>query len=87
MASSRWSKYHDGLVPIAEGLSIPSGDACWIEVGGERRTWRNGELLLMDTTFSHRTANDAEEDRSDIDLNRAECSHLADFALPGALSD
>ena len=50
------------------GLRVPS-QACWIEVGGETRTWREGELLLMDTTFTHRTRNDSPSDRYVLMLN------------------
>ena len=49
------------------GLSVPEG--CAIEVGGEARAWREAELLLMDTTFVHRTWNDSPNDRYVLMLN------------------
>lgn len=43
-------------------LDIPDGD-CGIEVGGERRTWEEGKLLLLDDTFPHRVWNNTDRDR------------------------
>ena len=51
------------------GLHVPDHKGCWIEVGGERQHWRKGELLMMDTTFSHRTRNDSPTDRYVLMLN------------------
>ena len=50
------------------GLQVPT-HGCWIEVGGERREWKDAELLVMDTTFVHRTSNEAREDRYVLMLN------------------
>lgn len=50
------------------GLQVPSTD-CWIEVGGERRSWEEGRLLLMDTTQTHRTENSGTCDRYILMLN------------------
>ena len=36
-------------------LQVPAD--CWIEVGGERRAWKEGKLLLMDTSQQHATHN------------------------------
>ena len=33
------------------------------QVGDERREWRNGEMMLFDTSVLHRAANDAAVDR------------------------
>ena len=43
------------------GLKIP-GD-CWIQVGEERRGWEGGKLTTLDTSFSHSTGNESDEDR------------------------
>jgi hypothetical protein len=51
------------------GLQVPTGDDCWIEVGGERRRWQDGKLLLMDTTQTHRTHNGGDYDRYILMLN------------------
>jgi hypothetical protein len=44
------------------GLDIPEGQ-CWIQVGDQRRGWRNGEVLLFDTSLLHQAANDADRTR------------------------
>jgi aspartyl/asparaginyl beta-hydroxylase (cupin superfamily) len=49
------------------GLQVPDG--CWIEVGGERRSWQERKLLLMDTSQQHRTHNGGESDRYILMLN------------------
>lgn len=36
---------------------------CWIEVGGERRSWRYGECLIFDDTYRHQVHNDTDEMR------------------------
>lgn len=38
-------------------------EGCWIEVGGERRSWEEGKALILDTTFEHSTGNESDEDR------------------------
>ncbi|CAB9512285.1 Aspartate beta-hydroxylase domain-containing protein 2 [Seminavis robusta] len=43
------------------GLKIP--EACWIEVGTERRGWEEGKLTTLDTSFTHSTGNPSSEDR------------------------
>jgi beta-hydroxylase len=40
------------------GLATPNDDACWIEVDGERRSWRDGQAMLFDETFVHEALND-----------------------------
>lgn len=49
------------------GLSIPQSEnkdeACWIEVGGERRGWQEGKLTTLDTSFTHSTGNPTDQDR------------------------
>ena len=49
------------------GLLVPEG--CAIEVGGEARPWSEGGLLVMDTSFPHRTWNDSPDDRYVLMLN------------------
>lgn len=43
------------------GLKIPDG--CWIKVGGEERSWSEGKLTTLDTSFEHSTGNPSLEDR------------------------
>jgi Aspartyl/Asparaginyl beta-hydroxylase len=42
------------------GLEVEAGKA-WIEVGGERRCWAEGEGMIFDTSFFHRTMNESED--------------------------
>ncbi|MBY0512635.1 MAG: aspartyl/asparaginyl beta-hydroxylase domain-containing protein [Gemmataceae bacterium] len=45
------------------GLSTPNSDACYIEVDGEKRSWRDGEVLMFDETYIHHARNDTDRDR------------------------
>lgn len=49
-------RYHLGLI-------TPNDDACWIEVDGERYSWRDGEAVVFDETFVHRAKNETGEPR------------------------
>ena len=40
------------------GLATPNSDACWIEVDGERRSWRDGHAMVFDETFVHEARNE-----------------------------
>jgi len=41
------------------GLFVPPGgaDACWLQVGNERRGWKERQGLVFDTSFMHSTWN------------------------------
>ena len=43
------------------GLKIPEN--CWIQSGTEKRSWEEGKLTTLDTSFSHSTGNESNEDR------------------------
>ncbi|CAM9544676.1 unnamed protein product, partial [Chrysoparadoxa australica] len=45
------------------GLAVPEGE-CWMQVGNERKEWRNGKMLIFDTSFVHSTGNEADVDRT-----------------------
>jgi beta-hydroxylase len=45
------------------GLDTPNDDACWIEVDGERHSWRDGEGLLFDETYVHEARNNTSRGR------------------------
>jgi beta-hydroxylase len=49
-------RYHLGLV-------TPGDDRCYIEVDGERYSWRDGESVMFDETFIHRAENATTHDR------------------------
>lgn len=42
----------------------------WIEVGGERRYWENGQGLVFDTSFYHRTMNESDDKNRTVLLVR-----------------
>lgn len=44
-------------------LGLSTNDKAFIEVGGERRQWRDGELFVFDDTVSHHAANPGATDR------------------------
>lgn len=43
------------------GLQVPVG--CWIKAGGEERSWEEGRLTTLDTSFEHSTGNPTDADR------------------------
>ena len=67
---------HEGWVTtvyrVHLGLVVPDGSA--LRVGGETRTWREGELLVFDDTVEHSPWNRASTDRIVL---------LFDFSRPG----
>lgn len=49
-------RYHLGLV-------TPNNDRCFIEVDGQRYSWRDGEGVIFDETFIHWARNDSDSNR------------------------
>ena len=49
-------RYHLGLV-------TPNNDGCWIDVDGERYSWRDGESVMFDETFIHTAQNETDVER------------------------
>jgi beta-hydroxylase len=49
-------RYHLGLV-------TPNSDQCFIEVDGQRYSWRDGEGVIFDETFIHWARNDSDVHR------------------------
>ena len=49
-------RYHLGLI-------TPNDDGCWIEVDGQRYSWRDGEAVVFDETFIHRAKNETDRPR------------------------
>merc|ERR1712146_742655 len=50
------------------GIKVPSSqqgksEGCWIKVAGEKKVWENDKAIIFDTSFTHETANETEEDR------------------------
>lgn len=46
-----------GSVRYHLGLATPNDAGCYIEVDGERRHWRDGEVMMFDETFIHHAEN------------------------------
>ena len=44
------------------GIDVPEGE-CWIKVGDHTKEWRNGKIIICDTSFMHETENSSEKDR------------------------
>jgi len=64
-AGSKISPHSDGCnfhLTAHLGIDVPEGE-CWLQVGNERREWRNGEVMLFDTSVLHRASNEAVTDR------------------------
>lgn len=45
------------------GISTPNDDKCFIEVDGEKYSWRDGEDVMFDDTFQHSVANNTDQTR------------------------
>ncbi|MES2742094.1 MAG: lipid A hydroxylase LpxO [Pseudomonadota bacterium] len=45
------------------GLATPNDDRCFIEVDGERHSWRDGEGVIFDETYIHWAVNGSERER------------------------
>jgi len=56
------SDYNNFIMTAHLGLVVPEGK-CWMKVGDSTRQWRNGKLLIFDTSFVHETYNEADTDR------------------------
>ena len=45
------------------GLITPNNDACYIEVDGNRYSWRDGEMVMFDETYIHEAYNKTDQNR------------------------
>ena len=45
------------------GLATPNDDRCFIDVDGERHSWRDGQGVMFDETYIHWAINGSESDR------------------------
>ncbi|MRX11769.1 lipid A hydroxylase LpxO [Pseudoduganella sp. FT25W] len=45
------------------GLSTPNDDRCFIEVDGQRHSWRDGQSVIFDETYIHWAVNGSETNR------------------------
>ncbi|HAT1637764.1 TPA: lipid A hydroxylase LpxO [Raoultella planticola] len=52
-----------GSVRYHLGLCTPNDDRCFIEVDGQRYSWRDGEAVIFDETYVHHVENKTEQTR------------------------
>ena len=52
-----------GSIRYHLGLSTPNDTNCFIQVDGERYSWRDGEFVFFDETFIHEAHNHTDADR------------------------
>ena len=52
-----------GSIRYHLGLRTPNADSCWIEVDGERASWRDGEAMVFDETYVHEAFNGSDMTR------------------------
>jgi beta-hydroxylase len=63
---ARLGKHRDpfaGSLRYHLGLATPNSEDCWIEVDGQRRSWREGEVMIFDETFVHEVRNETDKHR------------------------
>lgn len=63
---SRLTKHRDpyaGSLRFHLGLITPNDDRCYIDVDGERYSWRDGEGVVFDETYIHYAANESAQNR------------------------
>ncbi|MCY1194026.1 Aspartyl/Asparaginyl beta-hydroxylase [compost metagenome] len=50
---------YNGVLRLHLGLVVPEpAERCWIEVGGERYSWREGQAVVFDDLYPHQVHND-----------------------------
>lgn len=79
---SKLTRHRDpyaGSLRLHIGLRTPNDDRCFIDVDGQRYSWRDGEAVVFDETYIHHAENNAESDRLILfcDLERPVRSHWA----------
>jgi len=52
-----------GSVRYHLGLATPNDDRCFIDVDGERHSWRDGQAVMFDETYIHWAINGSDSDR------------------------
>jgi len=65
VSDNRIIRAHLGLsIPklTRDGVIVTKKD-CWLRVGGETKTWKEGELLIFDDTVEHEAQNNTNKDR------------------------
>jgi len=58
-----------GVIRVHVGVLIPTDGRCEMEVGGERRRWRRGDVMVFDDTYFHRAVNYTDHRRAVLFLD------------------
>ena len=69
-----------GSLRLHLGLSTPNDDACYIEVDGIKKSWRDGEWMMFDETYIHHAHNETQQDRV---ILFCDIARPLRFGLPG----
>ena len=52
---------YNGVLRLHLGLVVPDpAEQCWIEVGGQRYSWREGQAVVFDDLYPHQVHNDTD---------------------------
>mmetsp|Transcript_6818 Transcript_6818/g.9952 ORF Transcript_6818/g.9952 Transcript_6818/m.9952 type:complete len:381 (-) Transcript_6818:174-1316(-) len=57
------SDFTNFVVTSHLGLDIPGENKCRLTIGDDTRSWKNGEVMMFDTSIIHEAVNEAEETR------------------------
>lgn len=52
-----------GCIRVHVGLQTPNDDNCYIKIGKEKYSWRDGEVVAFDDTYRHEVYNNTKQDR------------------------
>jgi len=53
-----------GLIRVHLGLRVPpDSERCFMDVGGVRCRWQEGQVLIFDDTYPHAVSNDTDQER------------------------
>lgn len=69
-----------GSLRLHLGLATPNNDACYIEVDGIKKSWRDGEWMMFDETYIHHAHNETPDDRV---ILFCDIARPLRFGLPG----
>lgn len=73
---------YNGILRVHLPLILPSSStSCYITVGGEKRHWKAGEIMIFDDSFEHEVVNSSDESRTVLFFNYWH-PDLADSELP-----
>ena len=54
---------YKGCIRLHMGLLTPNSDECFISLNGQRYSWRDGEVILLDDSYEHYVENNTDKYR------------------------